>query len=103
MTNRFFTRFIKSLLVTTPFLILILMVLALWGIGGKTIYPNMNSSAQQSEFGVGKAKNYFVKETQNHGESSNELGKPSACEQKDKNNPSIDESAPEKIIWERVV
>jgi hypothetical protein len=102
MTSLFFIRFIKTLMVTTPFLTMILMVLALWGVGGKTTYTDLNSTKQQMEFAAGKAKNYLVKGTKSHEPSSTEL---------ENLEMNIDEESaktkkemlPEKIDWELVV
>jgi hypothetical protein len=103
MTNLFFIRFIKTLLVTMPFLTMILMVLALWGVGGKTIYIDLNATKQQMEFVAGEAKNYLVKGSKSHELSSTELENPEISIKEEKNAPIKKEPLPEKINWGLVV
>jgi hypothetical protein len=103
MTSLFFIRFIKTLMVTTPFLTMILMVLALWGVGGKATYTDLNSTKQQMEFGAGEAKNYLVKGTKSHELSSTELGNPEISVEEEKSATTKKDPLPEKIEWGLVV
>jgi hypothetical protein len=103
MTSLFFMRFIKTVMVTMPFLIMILMVLALWGVGGKTTYADLNATKQQMEFGAGEAKNYLVKGTKNHDLNSTELENPEISVEVEKCTTTKKDPLPEKIEWELVV
>ncbi|MEQ1637762.1 MAG: hypothetical protein ABL903_13845 [Methylococcales bacterium] len=73
MTSHFFLRFIKTLMVTTPFLAMIVMVLALWGVGGKTTYADLNFMNPKMAFSEGEAKNYLVKGTKSGWQSPTHL------------------------------
>lgn len=102
MTNHFFKSFIKTLMVATPFLAMIVMVLALWGVGGKTTYTDSNPTKPQMEFSAGEAKNYLVKGTKGDGLSSTELENPRInIEEKCAMPKEI--PLPEKIDWGLVV
>jgi hypothetical protein len=103
MTSLFFIRFIKILMVTMPFLSMILMVLALWGIGGKTTYTDLKSTKQQMEFASGEAKNYLVKGSQSPVVSSTELENPEISVDVEKSDPTEKEALPEKIDWGLVI
>jgi hypothetical protein len=102
MTSLFFIRFIKTLMVTAPFLTMILMVLALWGVGGKATYTDLNSTKQQMEFAAGKAKNYLVKGSKSHELSSTELENPEISVEEE-NATTKKDPMPEKIDWSLVV
>ncbi|MEQ1545251.1 hypothetical protein [Methyloglobulus sp.] len=103
MTSLFFIRFIKILMVTTPFLTMILMVLALWGVGGKATYTDLKATKQQMEFAAGEGKNYLVKETKSHELSSTELENPEINVEVEKSATTKKDSLPEKIDWGLVV
>jgi hypothetical protein len=103
MTNLFFTRFIKTLLVTMPFLTMILMVLALWGVGGKTTYTDLNSTKQQMELAAKEAKNYLVKDTKSRDQSATESENPEISVEVEKNPEPKKQPLPEKIAWGLVV
>jgi hypothetical protein len=103
VASLFFIRFIKSFMVATPFLIMLLMVFALWGIGGKATYTDLNSTVKQIDPSFGEAKNYLVNETQHRGQSSNELDNLGECESIKKNGTTKKETLPEKIAWGSVV
>jgi len=90
-------------MVTTPFLTLILMVLALWGVGGKTTYADLNSTKQQIKFGAGEAKNYFVKETKSNELPATELQSPKICVEEEKNTTTKKDPLPQIISWGLVV
>jgi hypothetical protein len=102
MTSHYFIRVIKTLMATTPFLTLILMVLALWGVGGKTTYTDLNSTKQQMKFGTGEAKNYFVKETKSNELTSTELENPKTSVEEESATTKRD-PLPQKISWGLVV
>jgi hypothetical protein len=103
MASLFFTRFIKTLLVATPFLSMILMVLALWGVGGKTTYTDLNITKQQIQYSVGEAKNIMVNETKNNELPQAQLKQPEVCVGAEKSEPPKQEPLPEKIEWGHVV
>lgn len=97
MNSFYFLGFIKALMVTTPFLTMILMVLALWGVGGKTTYSDQNAMNQQMEFSPGEAKNILVKETTSDELTSQELESPKFCVQEEKNATTKKDPLPKKI------
>ena len=101
MTSLYFIRFIKTLMVTTPFLAMIIMVLALWGVGGKATYSDQNAAKLQIELGAGEAKNYLVKELKNNKPSSteSELESPDISLEVEKNAETKKEPTPEKVVW----
>lgn len=103
MTSLFFIRFIKTLMVATPFLTMILMVLALWGVGGKATYTDLKATKQQMEFAAGEAKNYLVKETKSHELSTTESEKPEIILEVEKIAPEKKKPLPVKIDWGLVV
>jgi hypothetical protein len=103
MTNLFFIRFIKTLLVTTPFLTMLLMVLALWGVGGKATYTDLNSTKQQMELAAKEAKNYLVKDTKSHVQSAIESENPEISVEVEKNPDAKKQLLPEKVDWGLVV
>ena len=103
MTRLFLIRSIKTLMVTTPFLIMILMVLTLWGVVGKTTYTDSNAVKQQMEFASREAKNYLVKGIKSPKLSSSELENPEICVEVEKSAPTIKEPLSEKIDWGLVV
>jgi hypothetical protein len=94
---------IRMLMVTTPFLAMILMLLALWGVGGTATYTDLNSTAQQMEFSAGEAKNYLVNDTKNHGLCSKGLENPEIGAEEEKSTTTEKDSLPEKIRWDLVV
>ncbi len=101
MTSLFFIRFIKTFLVATPFLTMTLMVLALWGVGGKTTYTDLNPIKQQIEISEGEAKNYLVKGVKSNEQPSAELEKQEIVIEENtttKKNP-----IPKKIVWGLIV
>lgn len=102
MARILFVRLIKTLMMTAPFLSLIMMLLALWGVGGKTIYTDLNFPKKQIEFSDGDAKNYLVNETKGNELCSKELKNPEVNGE-EKNDTPKTESLPEKIDWDQVV
>ncbi len=102
MTSLFIIRFIKILMVTAPFLSMLLMVLALWGIGGKTTYTDLNSTKQQMVASEGEAKNYLVNSIKNQELSSSELENPEITVE-GKSDTTKKEALPEKIDWRLVI
>jgi hypothetical protein len=100
--NRFFiTGLIKGFLVATPFLSMLVMMLALWGVVGKATYVEPGSIQTQTGFSLGAAKNMMVNDTKSQKISSTELDNPKV---------DADEQAPpekvpsyEKIDWSKVI
>ncbi|NOT12258.1 MAG: hypothetical protein HOP23_10585 [Methylococcaceae bacterium] len=99
MTSFYFIRVIKTLMVTTPFLTMILMVLALWGIGGKATYNELNATKQQMKLGAGEAKNYLVNGTKIDEPPATELGNPEIIVEQEKSVPKKRDPVPKKIQW----
>ena len=97
MINVYITRSIKTLMMATPFVSMILMVMALWGIGGKTTYTDMKTANQEVEFNAGEAKNILVNETKSSELSSSVVEAPKFCTQEEKSEP-----APKKLIPKKV-
>jgi hypothetical protein len=97
MNSLYFIGFIKTLMLTTPFFTMILMVFALWGVGGKTIYPDLNPANQQIGFNNAEAKNILVNETKVDELTSTELESPKICVEEKKNDTAKKEPLPKKI------
>jgi hypothetical protein len=90
-------------MVTTPFLTMVLMVLALWGVGGKTTYTDLSAAKQQMEFASKEAKNYLVKGSKSPALSSTESENPEISVEVEISPPTKKEPLPEKINWGLVV
>lgn len=103
MARLFFVGFIKVSMMTTPFLTLILMLLALWGVGGKATYTDLNYTKQEMEAVVGKAKNYLVNGKKSNELCTTDLEIPKTGVEKEKNLATEKESMPIKIDWDHVV
>jgi hypothetical protein len=83
-------------MVSAPFLSMLLMVLALWGVVGKTTYIDLETAKPGAEPGADSAKNYLVNEVKVNGQCPEELKNPDMGQETE--NPT-----PAKIDWERVV
>jgi hypothetical protein len=102
MTRLLIARLFKTLMVTTPFFTMIAMVLALWGVGGKTTYVELGGIKQPIALHAGEAKNILVNETKKPEISSTEITEPKITPEVE-NAPTKVESYPEKIDWEKVI
>lgn len=63
MSKQILFGLIKFLMISTPFLSLTIMILALWGVIGKTTYTDLDATQQGIALGTSEAKNYLVNET----------------------------------------
>ena len=102
MTRLFLIRFIKMVMVSTPFFAMIMMLLALWGVGGKTTYTDLSPIKPEKEIAIGEAKNYLVNEIKSHESPSAEMLEPKICGE-EKNATPAKQPTSEKIDWEQVV
>jgi hypothetical protein len=105
MARLFFTSFIKTLMMTTPFITMVVMVLALWGVGGKTTYIGLDSS-KKIENDALMAKNYLVSGTTANNQEicPTELKSPKKDTEKEKSADINEiELSPVKIDWEHTV
>jgi len=96
MTRHLLFGLIKFLMVSAPFLSMVMMILALWGVVGKTTYPDLDAAKKGIAFGAQEAKNYLVNETKTIEQCLEELK--SRDIEPEKENPR-----PNKIDWEHVV
>jgi hypothetical protein len=87
---------IRLLMLSAPFLSMLLMILALWGVIGKTTYIDLETAKPNVELGAGEAKNYMVNEIKVNEQCPDELKNPDIVQEAE--NPK-----PAKIDWERVV
>jgi hypothetical protein len=90
---------VKFLMVSAPFLSMVVMILALWGVVGKASYPDLDAARQAAASDAGKAKeakNYLVNETKIIEQC------PEAVQSPD-NGPDEEAPKPGKIDWEHVV
>jgi hypothetical protein len=78
-------------------------VLALWGVGGKATYTDLNSTKQQMELAAKEAKNYLVKDTKSHVQSATESENPEISVEVEKSPVTKKQPLPEKIAWGLVV
>jgi hypothetical protein len=88
---------IKFSMISAPFLSMVMMILALWGVVGKTTYTDLDA-IQKKDIAIGskEAKNYLVNDTKNIKQCSEELKYPDIRPEREKPKPS-------KIDWEHVV
>jgi hypothetical protein len=103
MINLFFLRPIKILMMATPFLSMILMLCALWGVIGKTTYTDINGLAAQNLFEQPKAKNFLVNETKSAEACVTVPKLPEATENNFDSESNRSKSVDEKIDWEHTV
>jgi len=96
MTRHLLFGLIKFLMVSAPFLSTAMMILALWGVVGKTTYTDLDAVKKGIAFGTKEAKNYLVNETKNSEQCPEELKSPDIGPEKE--NPM-----PNKIDWEHIV
>jgi len=96
MTRHLLFGLIKFLMVSAPFLSMVMMILALWGVVGKASYPDLDAAKQGIAFGAQEAKNYLVNETKTSEQCPEELKNPDI--EPEKENPM-----PNKIDWEHIV
>lgn len=105
MIRLFFVRSVKVLMITAPFITLMTMLLALWGVTGKVTYAEFNSTQSKNDLSTVTAKNYLV---------SDDAKKPGACNSEnitqdlntdpERNDPQTQKKVlREKIDWSRVV
>lgn len=86
---------IKFLMMSVPFLSMVMMMLALWGVVGKTTYADLDVAQPDIAFGAKKAKNYLVNETKNIEQCPEELKSPDI-------GPQGENPMPQKIDWAHV-
>ena len=94
---------IKFIMMATPFVSMVFMLLALWGVVGKITYGDLNLTQSETHSETEKAKNYMVSETKIIEQ----------CPQNSENNTDIplknqiqagkDNPMPKKIDWEHIV
>lgn len=96
MARQLFFGLIKFSMMSAPFLSMVLMVLALWGVVGKATYIDLETAKQDMQFGAGEAKNYLVSETKKSEQCPEGLKSPDV-------EPENENSMPTKIDWEHVV
>jgi len=87
---------IKFLMVSAPLLSMVMMILALWGVVGKTTYTDLDATKKGMAFGAKEAKNYLVNETKNIQQCPEESKNPDM-------GPERENRMPNKIDWEHVV
>jgi hypothetical protein len=87
---------IKLLVVSAPFFSMVMMILALWGVVGKTTYTDLDAAKQAIAFDAKEAKNYQVNETKNVEQCPEELKSPDI-------GPKGENPTPNKIDWKHVV
>lgn len=103
MTAQLVKKSLKSILLMTPFLVMLVMVSALWGIGGKAIYTNDKMVMQAVNFNPNEAKNFLIKGTQNINPSAKPMENEAEVAEEIKVPATVDDPQPEKIKWELVV
>lgn len=103
MTALLVKKLFKSILLMTPFAVMLVMVSALWGIGGKTIYSKPNPAFQTVQYSPDETKNYLLKGTQAAKPPAETLENPDATVDAIKPPAPVQDLQPEKIKWELVV
>jgi hypothetical protein len=98
MTRHLLFGLIKFLMMSAPFFSMVMMILALWGVVGKTTYTDIEAAKQPIVFGSKEeAKNYLVNETKKIEQCPEELKNPDT--EPERENPV---PMPGKIDWEHV-
>ncbi len=87
---------IKFLMISAPFLSMVMMILALWGVVGKTTYTDFDASKKVIAFDGKEAKNYLVNETKKIEQCPEALKSPDIA-------PEIENPIPHKIDWGQAV
>lgn len=88
---------IKFSMISAPFLSMVMMILALWGVVGKTTYTDLDAIQKKDvAFDTREAKNYLVNETKNIKQCSEKLKSPDIRPEREKPKPS-------KVDWEHIV
>jgi hypothetical protein len=90
-------------MMTTPFLSMILMLCALWGVVGKTTYADQNGMAAQKHFDMPEAKNYLVNETKRPELCATVPEIPDTAVDKDNGELTDKKLIDQKIDWEHTV
>lgn len=103
MIKLLFFRPIKIVMMATPFLSMILMLCALWGVVGKTTYTDVNGMAAQNMSNQLKAKNYLVNETKSSEACVTVPQLPEATENNYDGELKRNRASDEKIDWEHTV
>jgi hypothetical protein len=83
-------------MVSAPFLSMMLMILALWGVVGKASYPDLETVRQAKAAVAGDAKNYLVNETKTIEQCPETVETPDTGSE-------AEHPMPGKIDWEHVV
>jgi hypothetical protein len=96
MTRHLLFGLIKFLMVSAPFLSMVMMLLALWGVVGKTTYTDIDATKKGLAFEATEAKNYLVNETKTVEQCPEKLKSPDI--EQGRENPM-----PNKIDWEHTV
>ena len=97
MTRFLFFGLIKLLMVSAPFLSMMIMILALWGVVGKATYTDIEATTRQDmTVDVKEAKNYLVNETKIIEKC------PDAIKSTDIG-PEGENPRPQEIDWEHIV
>ncbi|MGJ0515103.1 MAG: hypothetical protein ACR65O_05040 [Methylomicrobium sp.] len=96
MTRHLLFGLIKFLMMSAPFLSMVTMILALWGVVGKTTYTDLDAAKKGVAFSDKEAKNYPVNETKNTVQCPEELKSPYI-------EPGEENPRPGKIDWEHIV
>jgi hypothetical protein len=87
---------IKLLMISTPFLSMVMMLLALWGVVGKTTYTDLDTTKKVIALDAKEAKNYPVNETKKIEQCPEELKSPDIA-------PEIENPIHNKIDWGKAV
>jgi hypothetical protein len=101
---KIFFSFIRILITTTPFITMIVMVLALWGVGGKTTYIGLETPKKPADTGL-MAENYLVSGTKAKSKEicSTDLKNKENTLEPEKSDSTKNEKLNEKIDWEHTV
>lgn len=86
---------IKFLMMSVPFFSMVMMILALWGVVGKTTYTDIDTPKKGIAFDAKEAKNYLVNETKIIEQCPEKLKSPDI-------EPERENLKPGKIDWEHI-
>lgn len=102
MTKKLLLGLIKFFMMSMPFLSMILMLLALWGVIGSATYADLSVATKETTSHSNEAKNYMVSDTKSIEHCPQEL-KDSDITMNPENASSEANPMPKKIDWEHIV
>lgn len=102
MMTKLLLGLIKFFMMSMPFLSMILMLLALWGVIGTATYADLSVATQEKTSNSNEAKNYMVSDTKSIEQCPQDL-KDTDINMNPESASSETNPMPKKIDWEHIV